>query len=77
MKIARFRRGLVSLALIALVLLQSVGAGAWGNEGHTLINRVRRRKFPPACRGFSGARALRLLISGLSPIGGAVPPNLR
>jgi len=40
MKIARFRRGLVSLALIALVLLQSVGAGAWGNEGHTLINRV-------------------------------------
>ena len=46
MKNRRFGRGLVSLGLMALVLLQSVGAGAWGNEGHTAINRVAAEHIP-------------------------------
>jgi hypothetical protein len=46
MKTRRFGRGLVSLGLTALVLLQSVGAGAWGNEGHTYVNRVAAEKSP-------------------------------
>jgi hypothetical protein len=46
MKTRRSGRGLVSLGLTALVLLQSVVAGAWGNEGHTYINRVAAEKIP-------------------------------
>lgn len=46
MKTWRSGRGLVSLGLTALVLLQSVGARAWGNEGHTYINRVAAEKIP-------------------------------
>jgi hypothetical protein len=37
---------MVSLGLTALVILQSVGAGAWGNEGHTYVNRVAAEKIP-------------------------------
>jgi hypothetical protein len=45
-KAEKLRRGLISLALIALVLLQSIAAVAWGNEGHTAINRVAAQKIP-------------------------------
>jgi hypothetical protein len=45
-KAERFQRGVISLALIALVLLQSVGARAWGNEGHIYVNRVAAEKIP-------------------------------
>ena len=37
---------LVSIVLIGLVLLQSDFALAWGNEGHTYINRVAAQKIP-------------------------------
>jgi hypothetical protein len=40
------RRGLISLALIALLFLQSEPAGAWGNEGHIYVNRVAAEKIP-------------------------------
>lgn len=41
------RRGLISLALVAaFILLQSEGAVAWGNEGHTAVNRVAASKIP-------------------------------
>ncbi len=46
MKKGRFARWMVSLGLTALVILQSVGAGAWGNEGHTYVNRVAAEKIP-------------------------------
>ena len=55
MKTRRFGRGLVNLGLTALVLLQSVGAGAWGNEGHTVINRVAAEKIPKTAASNSGA----------------------
>src|ERR1700684_605664 len=41
-----FHRWLISLWLISLVLLQSGLAFAWGNEGHTYINRVAAEKIP-------------------------------
>jgi len=67
MKIARFRRGLVSLALIALVLLQSVGAGAWGNEGHTLINRVAAEKIPASMPRFFRRAGAEIAYLGPEP----------
>ena len=39
-------RELISLALIALVFFQSAPAVAWGNEGHTYVNRVAAEKLP-------------------------------
>jgi hypothetical protein len=41
-----FRRGLISLTLSALVLMQSQAVVAWGNEGHVAINRVAAEKIP-------------------------------
>lgn len=41
------RRGLISFMLVALVLLHSQPSAAWGNEGHTAINRVAAQKIPP------------------------------
>ncbi len=40
------KRGLISWMLIALVFSQSEFAFAWGNEGHTYINRVASQKMP-------------------------------
>ena len=52
MEAGRFRRGLISLALIALFLLQSIAACAWGNEGHVAINRVAAEKIPASMPRF-------------------------
>ena len=46
MKTRRFGRGAISLALIAIGLIYSSAAFAWGNEGHTAINRVAAEKIP-------------------------------
>jgi hypothetical protein len=42
----RLRRGLISVALIALILFQPRIVAAWGNEGHRYINRVAAQKIP-------------------------------
>jgi hypothetical protein len=39
-------RGLISLGLVALVLFQNDAAVAWGNEGHSYLNRVAAEKIP-------------------------------
>jgi hypothetical protein len=67
MRIARFRRGLVSFALIALFLLQSVGAGAWGNEGHTYINRVAAEKIPASMPRFFRRAGAEIAYLGPEP----------
>jgi hypothetical protein len=67
MKTRRFGRGLVSLGLTALVLLQSVGAGAWGNEGHTVINRVAAEKIPASMPRFLRRAAVVSEIAYLGP----------
>jgi len=43
---SRFTRGLFSSTLIALILFQSVGAWAWGSEGHIYVNRAAAEKIP-------------------------------
>jgi hypothetical protein len=45
-KSREFRRALISLGLIGLVLLQNDAAFAWGSEGHTYVNRVAAEKIP-------------------------------
>src|SRR5258707_15109177 len=43
---ATLKRGLISWMLIALILMQSEAAFAWGNEVHTYVNRVAAEKIP-------------------------------
>lgn len=45
-------RALTGFVLIALVLLQTQAAVAWGNEGHTAINRVAAQKIPSSMPAF-------------------------
>lgn len=67
MKTRRLGRGLVSLGLTALVLLQSVGAGAWGNEGHTYINRVAAEKIPADMPSFLRRAVTEIAYLGPEP----------
>jgi hypothetical protein len=67
MKTQRFGRGLVSLGLTALVLLQSVGARAWGNEGHTAINRVAAQKIPESMPAFLRRAVIEIAYLGPEP----------
>jgi hypothetical protein len=66
-KAERFQRGVISLALIALVLLQSVGAVAWGNEGHTAINRVAAQKIPATMPRFLRRAVVEIAYFGPEP----------
>jgi hypothetical protein len=43
---AKAKRGVISFVLVALVLFQAEAASAWGNEGHTYVNRVAAQKMP-------------------------------
>jgi hypothetical protein len=67
MKTRRSGRGLVSLGLTALVLLQSVGAGAWGNEGHTYINRVAAERIPATMPRFLRRAVVEIAYLGPEP----------
>ena len=67
MKAQRFGRGLVGLGLTALVLLQSVGARAWGNEGHTAINRVAAQKIPESMPAFLRRAVIEIAYLGPEP----------
>src|ERR1700684_2589462 len=63
----RFHRGLISLSLISLVLLQSVLAFAWGNEGHTAINRVAAQKIPATMPRFLRRAVVEIAYLGPEP----------
>jgi hypothetical protein len=67
MKTRRPGRGLVSLGLTALVLLQSLGAGAWGNEGHTYINRVAAENIPATMPRFLRRAVVEIAYLGPEP----------
>src|SRR5215471_1242561 len=62
----RIRRGL-SVALIALVLLQSRASFAWGNEGHTCINRVAAQKIPASMPKFLRQAVTEIAYLGSEP----------
>jgi hypothetical protein len=42
----RIRQRLFSVTVVALVLMNTQPAAAWGNEGHTYVNRVAAQKIP-------------------------------
>ena len=55
------------MALTALVLLQSVAALAWGNEGHTAINRVAAQKIPASMPRFLRRAVAEIAYLGPEP----------
>ena len=61
------RRTAISLVLIAFVLLQNQAAVAWGNEGHTAINRVAAEKIPAAMPRFLRRAAVEIAYLGPEP----------
>jgi hypothetical protein len=63
----RLQRWLISLALIALVLIQSEAAFAWGNEGHTAINRVAAEKIPATMPRFLRRAVVEIAYLGPEP----------
>jgi len=67
LRVEHFPRGLISLALIALVLLQSGSAFAWGNEGHIYINRVAAQKMPASMPRFLRLAAVEIAYLGPEP----------
>lgn len=66
-KDARVRRGLISLALVALVVVQNKAALAWENEGHTYINRVAAEKIPATMPRFLGRAVVEIAYLGPEP----------
>ena len=64
MKNARLGRGLIGMALIALVLGHASLAAAWGNEGHVAVNRVAAQKIPASMPSF-----LRLAVEEIGYLG--------
>lgn len=61
------QRGLISFTLIALILFSSRPAGAWGNEGHTYINRVAVQKIPPSMPLFLRRAGVEIAYLGPEP----------
>jgi hypothetical protein len=56
---------LIGFAVLSIPVAQSIPAFAWGNEGHTYINRVAAQKIPPSMPRF--LRQAEVEISYLGP----------
>lgn len=63
----RIPQGLMSLMLIALVVYPSQPAAAWGNEGHTYINRVASQKIPATMPLFLRRAVVEIAYLGPEP----------
>lgn len=61
------RREWISLALIALIFFESHPAAAWGNEGHTYINRVAAEKIPATMPRFLRRAVVEISYLGPEP----------
>jgi hypothetical protein len=66
-KAGRFQRGVISVWLVALVLMQNDAAVAWGNEGHTAINRVAAEKIPATMPRFLRRAVVEIAYLGPEP----------
>jgi hypothetical protein len=64
---AQHKRRLISWLLIALVLLQSDAAFAWGNEGHIYVNRVAAEKIPTSMPRFFRRAVAEIAYLGPEP----------
>jgi hypothetical protein len=67
LKTESLRRGLVGLALIAFILFQNQPAVAWGNEGHTYVNRVAAQKLPVSMPLFLRQAVVEIAYLGPEP----------
>ena len=67
MKMDRFKRGLIGWVLVALILLQSNSALAWGNEGHIYVNRVAAEKIPASMPRFLRRSVTEIAYLGPEP----------
>ena len=66
-KMSKSKRGLTSFLLIALVLLQTDAAFAWGNEGHVYVNRVAAQKIPASMPRFLRRAVVEIAYLGPEP----------
>jgi hypothetical protein len=57
----------ISVWLVALVLMQNDAAVAWGNEGHTAINRVAAEKIPATMPRFLRRAVVEIAYLGPEP----------
>lgn len=64
---ATIQRGLIGYLLIALVLFQTQTAFAWGNEGHTYVNRVAAQKIPAGMPRFLRRAVTEIAYLGPEP----------
>ena len=67
MKTGQSGRGLISYLLVALVLFQTQAAFAWGNEGHTYVNRVAAQKIPASMPRFLRRAVVEIAYLGPEP----------
>ena len=65
--ILRIRRLMVSLTLIAVVLVHSQNALAWGDEGHVFVNRVAAQKIPASMPLFLRRAIVEIAYLGPEP----------
>lgn len=65
--LTKLGRGLIRILLIALVSLHSDAAFAWGNEGHTAINRVAAQKIPASMPRFLRRAVVEIAYLGPEP----------
>jgi len=65
MRARRVTVWLIGFAVVTIPVAQSIPAFAWGNEGHTYINRVAAQKIPPSMPRF--LRGAEVEISYLGP----------
>lgn len=67
MKIESIRQRAIGLALMALLCVQSLPAFAWGNEGHTYVNRVAAQKIPATMPLFLRRAVIEIAYLGPEP----------
>jgi hypothetical protein len=58
---------LLSLAMVVLIVFQGGFAFAWGNDGHTYINRVAAEKIPPTMPRFLRRAGVEIAYLGPEP----------
>src|ERR1700722_13389235 len=63
----KFTRRLIGCMLVALVVFQSQAVLAWGNEGHTYVNRVAAEKIPVSMPRFLRRAVVEIAYLGPEP----------
>jgi hypothetical protein len=64
---ATIKRGGIGCMLVSLFFFQSEAAFAWGNEGHTYVNRVAAQKIPVSMPRFLRRAVVEIAYLGPEP----------